>query len=130
MTTHKEEVASITSDMAAPFNPIEQKVNAAVAKTISDLQGFLPLAAWVLVRIDTVEVSAGGILLPENTKNRPVIGTVVATGPDASPKIRVGDRVLFGKYAGVELEMPDGQKLKEHRVLRDVECYGRWPAKA
>ena len=120
MTTHREEVASILAG--------EKLVNDRLARSIELLKGFVPKWGFVLVRIDKATESAGGIVLPEHTKERPVIGTVVAVGPDAK-QVSVGERVLFGKYAGVEVEMPDGERLTDHRVLRDVECYGGWGVK-
>jgi chaperonin GroES len=127
VTTHKEEVESIRN--GTPVLAGEALVNEKLARSIAILKDFRPLRSWVLVRIDTHEKSAGGIYLPENKKERPVQGTVVAIGPEVGD-IAVGERVLFGKYAGVEVEMPDGERLTDHRVLRDVECYGKWPAAA
>jgi chaperonin GroES len=123
MTTHADEVKSILNN----FSPgvVETRVNEKVAHEIELLKGFKPKSAWVLVRIDVAEMSSGGIVLPENRRERPVIGTVVAIGPIAR-EVEVGERVLFGKYAGVEVTMPDGDRLTDHRVLRDVEIYGGW----
>jgi chaperonin GroES len=124
--TYRDEIASIKNAMK-PL-PIEVMLDTKLAHSIELLKGFKPKRGWVLVRIDTAETSQGGIFLPENRKERPVIGTVVAVGPLVTDVVE-GERVLFGKYAGVEVEMPDGEKLTDHRVLRDVECYGGWAPK-
>lgn len=133
MTTHKEEVESIrngapveTPHSTGQLLAGEALIESKVARSVKELAGFKPLTSWVLVRIATQEKSAGGILLPENRRERPVMGVVAAIGPDVVD-IAVGERVLFGKYAGVEVEMPDGERLTDHRVLRSVECYGKWP---
>jgi chaperonin GroES len=59
------------------------------------------------------EKTAGGILLPDTAKEKPQVGEVVATGPgkrtdDGSrqePEIKVGDKVLYSKYAGTDIKL-------------------------
>ena len=89
---------------------------------------FRPLHDRVLVRrIDAEEKSAGGIIIPDTAKEKPSQGEVVAVGPgrrDDSGKLvpidlRVGDRVLFGKWSGTEVKI-DGEELlimKESDVM-------------
>jgi chaperonin GroES len=81
-----------------------------------------PLSDRVVIkRIDVDEMTAGGLYIPEQAKEKPRRGTVLAVG-DVSA-LKVGDTVLFGKYAGVELEV-DGEKLlvmKEEDVVAKVE---------
>src|SRR5580658_9188817 len=81
--------------------------------------GFRPLHDRVLVRrIEAEEKSAGGIIIPDTAKEKPSQGEVIAVGPggrDEAGKlipidIKVGDRVLFGKWSGTEVKM-DGQEL-------------------
>ena len=67
-----------------------------------------PLDDRVLVEVDTdstPEVTSGGIYLPESAKEKPRIGTVVAVGTDEGlrGKVKVGDRILYGKYSGDEV---------------------------
>jgi chaperonin GroES len=80
---------------------------------------FRPLHDRVVVkRIDAEEKSAGGIIIPDTAKEKPSQGEVIAVGPggrDESGKlipidVKVGDRVLFGKWSGTEVKI-DGQEL-------------------
>jgi chaperonin GroES len=80
---------------------------------------FRPLHDRVVVRrIDAEEKSAGGIIIPDTAKEKPSQGEVIAVGPggrdDAGKLIpidvRVGDRVLFGKWGGTEVKI-DGEEL-------------------
>jgi chaperonin GroES len=74
------------------------------------------------------EITAGGIVLPETAKEKPQQGMVLAAGPgdrDEDGKripmdVKVGDKVLFAKYAGTELKM-DGKKLL---ILRETDILG------
>jgi chaperonin GroES len=67
----------------------------------------------ILVQPDEVEdeKSPGGIIIPDTAKEKPQKGTVVAIGTDEDLKdvIKVGDKVVFGKYTGDEIEY-DGKK--------------------
>ena len=80
---------------------------------------FQPLADRILVRrIEEQETIRGGIIIPDTAKEKPSEGQVVAVGPggrDETGKlipidIKVGDRVLFGKWSGTEVKL-DGQDL-------------------
>jgi chaperonin GroES len=80
---------------------------------------FRPLHDRVVVkRIAAEEKSRGGIIIPDTAKEKPQEGEVVAVGPggrDESGKlipidIKVGDRVLFGKWSGTEVRL-DGEEL-------------------
>jgi chaperonin GroES len=89
---------------------------------------FRPLHDRVLVRrIQADEKTAGGIIIPDTAKEKPSQGEVIAVGPggrDETGKlipidIKVGDRVLFGKWSGTEFKI-DGEELlimKESDVL-------------
>lgn len=93
---------------------------------------FRPLHDRVLVRrVELDEKTAGGIIIPDTAKEKPVEGEIVSVGPGArddsgnlvSLDIRAGDRVLFGKYAGTEVKI-DGEELlimKESDILGIIE---------
>ena len=80
---------------------------------------FRPLHDRIVVkRIDADAKSAGGIIIPDTAQEKPSQGEVIAVGPggrDEAGKlipidIKVGDRVLFGKWSGTEVKI-DGQEL-------------------
>ena len=88
-----------------------------------------PLEDRVLVKpMETESKTASGIYLPETAKEKPVRGTVVATGPGkrlengnrAQLSVREGDTVVYGKYAGTEVEI----KGVKHLILRESELLG------
>lgn len=62
----------------------------------------------VIIPAPRQDVSDGGILLPEDAQRLPKHGKIFATGPDVPDTIQVGQTVLFGQYAGHELELDDG----------------------
>lgn len=73
-----------------------------------------PLADRVIIRIaQAEEVTAAGIIIPDSAKEKPLKGTVIAVGPgtkDEVMELKDGDTVLYGKYAGTELEI-EGDKV-------------------
>jgi len=73
-----------------------------------------PLADRVLVKPAAAEEKTiGGIIIPDSAKEKPLRGTVLAVGngtKDEAMVLKEGDEVLYGKYAGTELEF-DGEKL-------------------
>lgn len=89
---------------------------------------FRPLHDRVLVRrIESDSKTAGGIIIPDTAQEKPMEGEVLAVGPGARtdkgdvvvPSVKVGDRVLFAKYAGTEVKM-DGEDrviVKESDIL-------------
>lgn len=88
-----------------------------------------PLQDRVLIkRVDSEEKTAGGLFLPSSAKEKPQEGEVIAVGPgksndkgEASPlTVKVGDRVLFGKYSGTEIKI-DGV---EHLIMREDDLLG------
>jgi chaperonin GroES len=93
---------------------------------------FRPLHDRVVVRrVESEERTAGGIIIPDTAKEKPQEGEVVAVGPggrDESGKlipidVKVGDRILFGKWSGTEVKL-DGEELlimKESDVMGIVE---------
>jgi len=83
---------------------------------------FQPLANRVLVeREEEVTTTASGIIIPDNAKEKPLQGKVLAVGPDAKDEgINEGDVVVFGKYAGNEITL-DG---KEYLILNSDDILG------
>ncbi|MBQ9560690.1 MAG: co-chaperone GroES [Prevotella sp.] len=71
-----------------------------------------PLADRVLIKPAEAEEKIGGIIIPDTAKEKPLRGEIVATGngtKDEEMILKVGDKVLYGKYAGQELEF-EGDK--------------------
>ena len=90
---------------------------------------FRPLHDRVLVRrIEAEEKTAGGIIIPDTAKEKPMEGEVIAVGPGARNEkgelfpldVKAGDRILFGKYSGSEIKI-DGE---EHLILREEDVLG------
>lgn len=86
-----------------------------------------PLSDRVLIKPTEAEVkTAGGIIIPDSAKEKPLKGTVIATGngtKDEEMLVKAGDTVLYGKYAGTELEA-DGEKylmMRQSDILAIVE---------
>lgn len=88
-----------------------------------------PLEDRVLVKpIEPESKTVSGLYLPEQSKERPVQGEVVATGPGklldngkrAHLSVKKGDKVVYGKYAGSEVEI----KGVKHLILRETELLG------
>jgi chaperonin GroES len=93
---------------------------------------FRPLHDRVVVRrIESEEKTAGGILIPDTAKEKPMEGEVIAAGPGGRDDkgqlvaldVKAGDRILFGKWSGTEVRI-DGQELlimKESDILGVIE---------
>ena len=88
-----------------------------------------PLQDRVLVkRVESETRSAGGIIIPDTAKEKPLEGIVIAVGEGkrledgsrVAPEVKAGDRVLFGKYAGTEIKV-DGE---EHMILKESDILG------
>lgn len=80
---------------------------------------FRPLHDRVVVRrLNAEEKTAGGIIIPDTAKEKPMEGEVIAVGPGARNEqgqvvaldVKAGDRVLFGKWSGTEVKI-DGKEL-------------------
>jgi chaperonin GroES len=82
-----------------------------------------PLADRVLVEAAEAETkTAGGIIIPDTAKEKPMRGKIVAAGPgkkDEPTTVKVGDTVLYGKYAGTEITI-DG---KEYLIMKESDIY-------
>jgi chaperonin GroES len=95
--------------------------------------GFKPLHDRVLVRrVAEEQKTKGGIIIPDTAQEKPSEGEVIAVGPGARSEdgkvapldVKVGDRVLFGKYGGTEIKV-DGEDmivLRESDILGIVEA--------
>lgn len=85
---------------------------------------FKPLADRVLIEPTAAETTtASGIIIPDTAKEKPQEGTVVAVGPgkvDEPTTVKVGDKVLYGKYAGSELKL-DG---KDYLIVKESDLLG------
>lgn len=93
---------------------------------------FRPLHDRVLVRrLDAVEKTAGGIIIPDTAKEKPQQGEIIAAGPGGRNEqgqlvpldVKPGDRVLFAKWSGTEVKI-DGEELlimKEGDLLGIIE---------
>ena len=86
-----------------------------------------PLSDRVLIKPAEAEMkTAGCIIIPDSAKEKPLKGTVIATGngtKDEEMLVKAGDTVLYGKYAGTELEA-DGEKylmMRQSDILAIVE---------
>lgn len=85
---------------------------------------FKPLADRVLIEPTAAETTtASGIIIPDTAKEKPQEGTVVAVGPgkvDEPTTVKVGDKVLYGKYAGSELKL-DGS---DYLIVKESDLLG------
>jgi chaperonin GroES len=88
-----------------------------------------PLEDRVLIKpIEAESKTASGLYLPETAKEKPIRGEVVATGPGkrlesgqrGQMSVRTGDTVVFGKYAGTEVEI----KGIKHLIMKETELLG------
>jgi chaperonin GroES len=91
--------------------------------------GIQPLHDYILVkRFDEKEVKKGGIIIPDTAKEKPQEGEAIAVGPgkltDEGKRLaidlKVGDKILFGKYSGNEVRIDD----EEFLIMRESEVLG------
>jgi len=87
-----------------------------------------PLADRIVIKpAQAEEKTKGGIILPDTAKEKPVIGEVVAVGPGKItddgkkivPEVKVGDKVLYGKYSGTEITI-EGE---EYLIMREADVF-------
>ena len=93
---------------------------------------FRPLHDRVVVRrLEAEEKTAGGIIIPDTAKEKPMEGEVIAVGPGARDEtgklvpldVKAGNRILFGKWSGTEVKL-DGEELlimKEFDIMGIIE---------
>jgi chaperonin GroES len=88
-----------------------------------------PLEDRILIKpLEAETRTESGIFLPESAKEKPMQGKVVAVGPGklldngerVKPAVRKGDTVVFGRYAGTEIEI----KKQQHMIMRESELLG------
>ena len=83
-----------------------------------------PLADRVIVeRSAAEEKTAGGIIIPDTAKEKPMEGKIVAAGPgkvDEPMTVKVGDLVLYGQYSGTEIKIGGTDYL----IMRESDIYG------
>jgi chaperonin GroES len=103
---------------------------AKTAKRSSKKVAFTPIEDRVLIRpLDAESVSSGGIVLPDSAQEKPQRGEVLATGPGRMGKngkrqempVAAGDQVIYGKYAGNEIEF-EGE---DYKILRAEEILAK-----
>lgn len=90
---------------------------------------FEPLEDRILVKPDNPEEQVGSIIIPETYRRKEQIGTVIATsggirnqvGDLVDPLVKPGDRILFGKYTGTEVEI---EKVP-HIIMREGDILGK-----
>jgi chaperonin GroES len=87
-----------------------------------------PLADRVVIKPSPAEEKTkGGIILPDTAKEKPVMGEVVAVGPGKvtddgkkiEPEVKVGDKVLYGKYSGTEVTIEGDEYL----IMREADIF-------
>ena len=90
---------------------------------------FRPQHDRVLIKVlDSEEKTKGGLIIPDTAKEKPQEGEIVAVGPGAKTEegkiikmdVKVGDRVLFGKWSGTEVKI-DG---KEYSIMKESDIMG------
>ena len=90
---------------------------------------FRPLHDRVVIEpMEQEEKTAGGIIVPDTAKEKPVQGKVVAVGPGARnedgtlqpPDVKKGDTILYGKYSGTEVKIDD----EEFLIMRESDIMG------
>jgi chaperonin GroES len=110
------------------FCPIESRISKNKYLKIKNMAkvNIKPLADRVLIEPLQAETkTASGIIIPDNAKEKPQKGTVVAVGPgtkDEKMTVKIGDSVLYGKYAGTELKFDgtDYLMMRESDILAIV----------
>lgn len=82
----------------------------------------------LLKRVQEKEETPGGIMLPEAAREKPMLADVIAVGKGGRddsgklipPQVKVGDRVMIGRYAGTEIEIDE----EKHVIVREEEILG------
>lgn len=93
---------------------------------------FTPLRDRVLVVPDEAPAAVGTLYLPEASREKPLQGTVVATGSGRytehgvliSPAVCVGQKVVYSKFAGTEICLRDDEGEKTYLVMNEMDIFG------
>src|SRR6476660_2287097 len=121
-----------SSGLSASSTPPRSPGRIAGSKNGSKFMKFRPLHDRVVVRrVKSEEKTSGGIIIPDTAQEKPQEGEVIAAGPGARDEagklvpldVKVGDRILFGKWSGTEVKL-DGEELlimKESDIMGIVE---------
>jgi chaperonin GroES len=112
----------------ADGDPVRHKIEPRRGKAMATTS-FTPLHDRILVRrIEEGESKIGGIIIPDSAKEKPQEGEVIAAGAGKIEKgeripldVKVGDRVLFGKYSGSEIKVDD----EDYLILREDEILAK-----
>ena len=95
----------------------------------SMIKKFRPLHDRVLVRrVEAENTSSGGIIIPDTAKEKPMIGEVIAVGDGARTEdgniipiaVKVGEKVLFGKWSGTEVKVDS----EDYLVMKESDIFG------
>lgn len=87
-----------------------------------------PLADRVVVRaLEAEEKTAGGLIIPDTAKEKPMQGEIVAVGPgktgddgkQVKMEVKVGDKVLYGKYSGTEVRIDN----EDYLIMRESDIF-------
>jgi chaperonin GroES len=90
---------------------------------------FRPLHDRVLVeRVESDEKTAGGIIIPDTAKEKPIRGKVISVGPGAKDdkgnlqplEVKAGDEIVFGKWSGLEVKVSG----KDYLVMKESDILG------
>ncbi|HTX53862.1 MAG TPA: co-chaperone GroES [Candidatus Baltobacteraceae bacterium] len=93
------------------------------------MKKFKPLQDRIVVsRLEEKATKKGGIIIPDTAKEKPQEGEVIALGPGKVTKdgklqpmsVKVGDKILFGKYSGSEIKLDD----EEYLIMREEDVLG------
>ena len=79
-----------------------------------------PLADRVAIRpMEETETMKGGLYIPDTAKEKPIQGEVIAVGETIPMELKVGDRVVYGKYSGTQIELDNEEiiLIKEADVI-------------
>jgi len=87
-----------------------------------------PLGDKILVKRIEIEEKKGGIIIPDTAKEKPQQGKVIAVGSGKldekcckiALEVKIGDKILFSKYAGTEIKIDD----EEHLILKEEDILG------
>lgn len=84
------------------------------------MTNFIPLSERVVVERDVAPEKQGAIIVPDMAKEKPVTGTVLYVANDCDERLEVGAKVLFSKYAGMEVNLTDKPVI----VLKQADIIG------